>query len=164
MSALFLYGVLRADAAGDNAGPLLAGLGPGWSATVPSALWALPDPRGWYPALLPGEGTVQGMLHEAGDVDLTAVDAAKAAEYRRSAVTVTSESGEAPATAWLYTADLPAGAEPVPDGDFAEWLAETGHTAFAAEGCESARAGLMARASPTRESPPAWPQGLPRPV
>lgn len=126
MSALFLYGVLRAA----DAGPLLAGLGPGWSATVPGELWALPDPRGWYPALLPGEGTVQGMLHEAGDVDLAALDAAKAPEYRRRDVTVTSGSGELPAMAWLYTADLPDGAEPVPDGDFTAWLADTGRTPF----------------------------------
>ena len=130
MSALFLYGVVRAEVAGSMAEPLLNGLGPGWSATVPGELWALPDPRGWYPALLPGEGAVQGMLHEAGDVDLAAVDAAKAAEYRRAPVTVTSDSGEAPATAWFYTADLPAGAELVPDGDFNVWLAETGHTPF----------------------------------
>lgn len=67
MSALFLYGVLRADIAGEKVEPLLTGLGPGWSATVPGKLWAIPDPRGWYPALLPGEGAdagaVQGMLH-----------------------------------------------------------------------------------------------------
>ena len=40
---------------------------------MPGALWAIPDPQGWYPALLPGEGIVQGMLHEAGDVVTLAV-------------------------------------------------------------------------------------------
>lgn len=131
MSALFLYGVLRADRIDADAPPLLAGLGPGWAATVTGELWALPDPRGWYPALRPGTGTVQGMLHEAGDVDLAALDAAKAPEYRRDAVTVVSDSGELPATAWLHAAALPDGAEPVPDGDFTAWLAETGRTPFA---------------------------------
>lgn len=131
MSALFLYGMVRADIAGSSGEPLLNGLGPGWSATAPGKLWAIPDPRGWYPALLPGEGTVQGMLHESGDVDLSALDAAKAPDYRRTDMTATSASGEVPASAWLYAADLPAGAEPVPDGDFAEWLEETGREAFA---------------------------------
>lgn len=134
MSALFLYGVLRADIAGEKVEPLLTGLGPGWSATVPGELWAIPDPQGWYPALLPGDGadvgTVQGMLHEAGDVDLAALDAFEGPDYQRTAVTVTSASGELPAMAWRYTAELPDGAEPVPDGDFAAWLAETGRSAF----------------------------------
>jgi len=132
MSALFLYGVLRADIAPAGVGPLLAGIGPGWSASVPGELWAVPDPQGWYPALVAGSGTVQGMVHEAGDVDLGALDAFEGAEYRRTSVTATTASGELPAMAWLYTAPLPNGAERVSDGDFAGWLADTGRAPFSA--------------------------------
>lgn len=33
---------------------------------VPGVLYAIPDPDGWYPALLTGEGTVMGRLYQAG--------------------------------------------------------------------------------------------------
>ncbi|WP_347302446.1 gamma-glutamylcyclotransferase [Croceibacterium sp. TMG7-5b_MA50] len=131
MSALFLYGVLRPDVAPETVRPLLDGIGPGWSATVPGSLWAIPDPQGWYPALLPGEGIVQGTFHEAGDVDMDALARFEGSDYTLTRVTVTSASGELPAVAWLYTADLPNTAERIANGDFAEWLAETGRTPFA---------------------------------
>lgn len=63
-------------------------------------------------------------------MDLAALDAFEGPDYQRTAVTVTSASGEFPAVAWRYTAKLPDGAEPVPDGDFAAWLVETGRSAF----------------------------------
>jgi gamma-glutamylcyclotransferase (GGCT)/AIG2-like uncharacterized protein YtfP len=131
MSALFFYGVLRPDIAGETVRPLLHGLGPGWEATVPGTLWAVPDPAGWYPALVAGEGKVEGLLHEAGDVDMDALARFEGPDYTLTRVTATMETGELPALAWIYTAELPAGAERIAVGDFADWLAETGHQPFA---------------------------------
>jgi len=77
---LFFYGVLRPDVA---QWPFLEGLGAGLPATTRGALYAIPDPDGWYPAMLPGTGLVHGACHEVGAVDLAAVDAFEGADYAR---------------------------------------------------------------------------------
>ncbi len=129
---LFFYGVLRPDVA---QWPFLEGLGAGLPATTRGALYAIPDPDGWYPAMLPGTGLVHGACHEVGAVDLAAVDAFEGADYARVEVECAKGmGGSVPQTkthAYLWTAPLPANAEPIPNGDFARWLAETGYTAFA---------------------------------
>ncbi|MEE4154430.1 MAG: gamma-glutamylcyclotransferase family protein, partial [Erythrobacter sp.] len=117
--------------------PFLAGLGLGAPATTTGALYAIPDPQGWYPALILTQAryavSVVGTLHEAGAVDLAAVDAFEGAEYRRQAVPVDGWDGfgETVAQAYVWTGDLPEGAEPIEHGDFVRWLAETGRSAFA---------------------------------
>lgn len=137
---LFFYGVLIDGLASPSIRALLAGLGPGRPATTRGALFAIPDPRGWYPVLLPGEGEVCGMLHEAGTVDLAALDRFEgvdpadppAGEYRREPVEVVPEGGgPLMADAYLYNRARAPEVEPIPHGDFARWLRETGHAPLA---------------------------------
>lgn len=124
---LFLYGVLMRGAA---AWPFLAGLGAGRAARTYGALFAIPDPQGWYPALLPGNDVVHGLLHDAGRVDLAAVDAFEGAEYRRGSVMVEVAGQTVAAQAYLWQGVLPGGAQQIAHGDFARWLAETGRAPF----------------------------------
>lgn len=135
---LFFYGVLREDVpslGGDW--PFLAGLGLGAPATTTGALYAIPDPAGWYPALVLTQAryatSVVGTLHEAGEVDLAAIDAFEGAEYARTSVPVDGWDGygETMAEAYVWQSELPAGAEAIAHGDFVRWLAETGRCAFA---------------------------------
>jgi len=122
---LFVYGVLR-EGLGDW--PFLAGLGPGRAATTPGAIFAIPDPAGWYPALVPGEGAVTGALRACGQVDLAAVDAFEGPDYARRAVPVLVEGQTIMADAYIWVAPLPPGAARIDHGDFARWLAETGRS------------------------------------
>lgn len=124
---LFVYGVLR-EGLGDW--PFLAGLGPGRAATTSGALFALPDLQGWYPALVPGEGMVSGAVHDVGRIDLAAVDAFEGSDYTRRPISVQVAGETITAHAYLWTAPLPAGAPRIAHGDFARWLAETGHVPF----------------------------------
>ena len=120
---LFFYGVLL-QGLGDW--PFLRGIGPARSATTQGTLFAIPDQSGWYPALVPGEGRVAGAVHDAGGVDLAAMDAFEGPDYERREIEV-EVSGEVLASqAYCWIADLPDDAEPIPHGDFARWLTETG--------------------------------------
>ncbi|KPP94142.1 gamma-glutamylcyclotransferase [Erythrobacter sp. HL-111] len=130
---LFFYGVLR-EGVGDW--PFLAGLGLGSQASVQGALFAIPDPAGWYPALVltrAGHATnVVGSLHDAGEVDLAVLDAFEGPQYERMAVRVDGwAAGGSEAQAYVWTGDLPAGAQAIAHGDFAAWLAETRRSAYA---------------------------------
>ena len=135
---LFFYGVLQ-DGLGPDGGdwPLLAGLGLGSPATTTGALYAIPAESGWYPALILTQarfaGAVHGTIYEAGAVDLAAIDAFEGADYAREAVPVDGWDGygETEADAYVWTCDLPDGAEPIPGGNFIEWLEATGRRAFA---------------------------------
>lgn len=126
---MFFYGVLR-EGVGDW--PFLKGLGLGSPATTQGALFAIPDPGGWYPALVLTQArfatNVVGTLHEAGDVDLNVVDAFEGPDYTRQPVPVDGWSGfgDTEAQAYVWTAELPEGAEPIVHGDFVRWLKETG--------------------------------------
>ncbi|MCL9999407.1 MAG: gamma-glutamylcyclotransferase [Erythrobacter sp.] len=124
---LFVYGVLR-EGLGDW--PFLAGIGPGRAASASGALFAIDDPQGWYPALVPGEGMVSGALHPCDTVELAAVDAFEGADYARRPIPVQCAGEAIMAEAYLWAAPLPPGALPIPHGDFARWLAETGHPPF----------------------------------
>lgn len=130
---MFFYGVLR-EGVGDW--PFLAGLGLGSPATTAGALFAIPHPHGWFPALVLTQArfatNVVGTLHEAGDIDLAAVDAFEGPDYTRQAVPVDGWSGfgDTEAQAYVWTADLPDNAEPIVHGDFVRWLEETGRSAF----------------------------------
>jgi gamma-glutamylcyclotransferase (GGCT)/AIG2-like uncharacterized protein YtfP len=106
-------------------------------------LYALPDPQGWYPALLPGEGVVHGVLYDAQG-DFTAADlglldhyeefdstSRETSLYVRQAVTVSAKGGTAlAAQAYVYNLPPPEGACPIQDGDFREWLAFEGRHGF----------------------------------
>ncbi|HMO69548.1 MAG TPA: gamma-glutamylcyclotransferase, partial [Novosphingobium sp.] len=74
----FFYGTLMAASGHPLARALHTRLHPLGPATVPGALFAIPDAAGWYPALLPGDGLVHGTLHAAGPdfaaTDLAAID------------------------------------------------------------------------------------------
>lgn len=134
---LFFYGVLREIAMpGGRDWPFLAGLGLGAPATTTGALFAIPDPLGWYPALVPTQArfatAVHGSLHEAGEVDIAVIDAFEGPAYARTPVSVDGWDGfgGTMADAYLWQGELPAGAEPVASGDFAGWLGETGRLAY----------------------------------
>jgi gamma-glutamylcyclotransferase (GGCT)/AIG2-like uncharacterized protein YtfP len=126
----FFYGTLIAG------GPPCVGealvrlrdLGP---ARIAGLLYAIPDPQGWYPGLVEGAGQVEGRLFEAlpefAEADLAALDAYEDFDpcdpagslYRRITVDVAGR----PAKVYRFNQPLPAGARPIPDGDFAEWIA-----------------------------------------
>lgn len=127
------------DGLGPDGGdwPFLSGLGLGAPATTQGALYAIPasegqSETGWYPALIPTQARfatiVHGTIHDAGDVDLAAIDAFEGADYARTPVAVDGWDGygETEADAYVWVADLPAGAEPIASGNFADWLNETG--------------------------------------
>jgi len=137
---LFFYGVLLGSVAEGAVRDLLHGLGPGRATTVRGLLYAVPDPRGFYPVLAPGEGTVRGMVHQAGAVDLAALDRFEgvdpgdpsAGEYRRESVFAKlSGGGSVAADAYLYNRVIGPDLVPIPHGDFARWLRENRARAFA---------------------------------
>jgi gamma-glutamylcyclotransferase (GGCT)/AIG2-like uncharacterized protein YtfP len=102
-------------------------------------LHAIPDPQGWYPALLGGVGIVAGRVYlasaEFGDEDLATLDRYEGFDprdpdrslYRRIALSIGTDTGQA----YRYNQPLPAGARPIPDGDFAAWIEREGLTPFA---------------------------------
>lgn len=140
----FFYGTLVAGNPNPVAAQIherLERLGP---AQVSGVLHAIPDAAGWFPALLPGEVTVHGMLHRARpgfDAALLAtMDAYEdwnprdpaSSLYRRKTLTIGSEGTSVEADVYLWNRALPEGAEPIPGGNFAEWLAQTGNPVFSA--------------------------------
>lgn len=122
---LFFYGVLIGAIAPPPVLRLLAGIGPGRPATARGLLFAVDDPDGAHPAMIPGGGIVTGMLHTAGSVDITGLDAFEGADYRRSPIRVRCDGVEVEAEAYLWVAAT-GGLETIPDGDFAGWLAASG--------------------------------------
>ena len=130
---LFFYGTLR-EGVGDW--PFLTGLGLGAEATTQGALYAIRHKGGWRAALFPTQArfaaNVVGTLHEAGEVDLAAIDAFATGAYAtgdfvRQLVEVDGWSGAGDmADTYIWSGDLPDRAEPVGHGDFARWLEETG--------------------------------------
>jgi len=133
---LFFYGVLLDSVAEGSVRDLLRGLGPGWPATTGGHLYAVPEHGRFYPALVPGEGTVRGMVHEAGSADLAALDRFEHAdhpqgEYRREPIAVRLGDGaEVLAHAYLYNRPVTPALIPIAHGAFARWLRENGARAF----------------------------------
>lgn len=139
----FFYGTLMAGSGHPVASALHARLHPLGPATVPGALFAIPDPLGWYPALLPGEGAVHGTIHAAGPdfsaQDLAAIDAFEDFDpadpsgslYCRLVLPVRPDGGqEVEAQAYRYNRPLPEGALPIRGGDFAAFVRERGLPVF----------------------------------
>jgi gamma-glutamylcyclotransferase (GGCT)/AIG2-like uncharacterized protein YtfP len=115
---------------------------------VAGALFAIPDPLGWYPALLPGDeavhgGLVHGSLHAPGPdfaaQDLAAIDAFEdfdpadpaASLYCRLALPVSlADGGTALAQVYRYNRPLPSDALAIAGGDFAAFARARGLPVF----------------------------------
>jgi gamma-glutamylcyclotransferase (GGCT)/AIG2-like uncharacterized protein YtfP len=129
---LFFYGILQGDIAEGPVRDLLAGIGPGKPATASGQLYAVRNEAGAYPAMIDGDGEVHGMMHEAGSVDLDALDVFEGAEYRRVPVPVTTDEQTAIADAYVWVGSV-ADLEPIAHGRFPRWLRENGLSAYSAE-------------------------------
>lgn len=145
---LFLYGTLLAARTNATARALHGALGPGTMAWTPGLLHAIPDPDGWYPALVPVPAdrgvVVHGVLHRttaAFDATMLAnVDAYEdfdpqapaTSTYLRRALAVTPLGQTTPvkAQAYCYNRPLPPAAVPIPAGDFIRWLTDRGEPGF----------------------------------
>jgi gamma-glutamylcyclotransferase (GGCT)/AIG2-like uncharacterized protein YtfP len=131
----FFYGTLirgSANSAARAAHRALRDLGP---AQVAGALYAIPDPGGWYPALLSGGGVVHGRLYEVlagfGAADLAALDAYEDYDPANPASSLYLRIALANgAYAYRFNHPLPAAARPIPSGDFATWIAAEGLMPF----------------------------------
>lgn len=134
----FLYGTLLPGGGHPLARSLAGVLGDGVPATVRGRLHAIPDPAGWYPALLPDPAgnEISGLVFRAREgftpAHLAAMDAFEghdpawpdAGDYRRILVEVTSCSERIVATAWVWQAPIPHGARMIAGGSFEDFLAE----------------------------------------
>ena len=134
---LFFYGVLQEGLGPDEGDwPFLTGLGMGATATTQGALYAIPTEFGWHPALVLTQARystiVHGTIHEASHVDMGPVDEFEGGSYTRQAVLVDGWDGygDTEADAYIWTDDLPEGAELIAGGNFAEWLTLTGRPIY----------------------------------
>lgn len=139
----FFYGTLldgSDNAVAREVHRLLGAIGP---ASVAGTLFAVPDPAGWYPALLPGDGTVHGRLFAARDgfspADLARLDAyedfdpqapAHSLYVRETAAAVLADASQAHAQVYRFNQPLPDGSRPIRGGDFRAWIAATGLSVF----------------------------------
>ena len=134
----FFYGTLLARSANPVAQVVHRKLARGLSAIARGTLYAIPNPYGWYPALVPDALglAVCGSLHEAlpefGADDLALLDtyehcAAVGGEFRREPIRAEIGAAlETTALCYVYARSLPAGARRLPDGDFRAFLRDTG--------------------------------------
>jgi gamma-glutamylcyclotransferase (GGCT)/AIG2-like uncharacterized protein YtfP len=137
----FFYGTLLEGSGNAVARALQGRLRPVAIASVKGELFVIPDPQGWYPALVPdGQGTVHGTVSETlaafTGADLARMDAWEDYDparpdlslYVRRAVML---DGGGEAQAYVWNRPLPDGAIRIAHGDFRRWLAETGFSEFA---------------------------------
>jgi len=135
----FFYGTLLEGSDNPVARGIHALVTPVCEARVAGRLFAIPDPDGWYPALLAGDGEAHGMVYTArpqfSAVDLARMDAyedydpanPEASLYIRRSMSI-ADGGEAQAYVW--NRPLPVGAQSIGHGDFRRWLAEHGFKPF----------------------------------
>ena len=140
----FFYGTLLDGSDNPVAHAVHRRLEPLSDATTFGTLHAIPDPAGWFPALVAGESRVNGRVYEArdefSDADLARLDAyedylpgrPEASLYVRQAVKI-ARAGEANgiAEAYVWNRQLPPGSEAIACGDFREWLAQNSAMQFA---------------------------------
>lgn len=139
----FFYGTLIEGSGNAVARAVHGKLRRAGPATARGRLYAVGDPRGWYPVLLPGPGRVHGMLYDStagfGRTELAQLDAyedfdpadREGSLYLRRAITVTvGGDAHASAQAYCFNRRLPATARPIPSGDFRAWLDATGLRQF----------------------------------
>ncbi|WP_281379436.1 gamma-glutamylcyclotransferase family protein [Novosphingobium sediminicola] len=129
----FFYGTLMAGMGNRHERAVHALLESGRAASVRGRLYAVPDPAGWYPALVPGAGVVRGRVYRAGPRfnarALARMDAYEGPEYRRGRMKL----GAITAYAYVWRGALPRGARRIACGDFRAWLlAHRRRRAFAA--------------------------------
>ena len=139
----FFYGTLLDGSDNPVARDIHALLAPVGPATARGVLHGVPDPTGWFPALLEGEGVVHGRLYESrahfSPADLARMDAYEdyapgneaASLYVRRPLSVTGPddaSGEA--QVYVFNQPLPPGSEPIAAGDFRAWLSARGLRQF----------------------------------
>lgn len=135
----FFYGTLLDGSDNPVAQAIHALLEPVGAATVPGELHAVPDEQGWFPALLPGNGTVHGKVYRSRD-DFTVADLARMDAYEdfnpadpagSLYVRQTCETGDGfTAEVYLFNQPLPPGSRPIPDGSFRAWLEAEGLPQF----------------------------------
>lgn len=126
----FFYGTLTGDSPHPLARDVHQRLVPLGAAQVAGRLYVIPDPLGWYPAMVRGDGTVRGALYEAGPSfsaeDLARLDRYEGPDYGREMVRV----GRVEAQAYVWRGALPETAVALPHGDFARFLRDGGHKAY----------------------------------
>jgi gamma-glutamylcyclotransferase (GGCT)/AIG2-like uncharacterized protein YtfP len=140
----FFYGTLIAGSGNAVAQATHARLRPVGPASVPGALWAVPDTAGWFPALVAGQGRVHGMLYaamdsfDAGDLarldeweDFRSHQPAASLYLRVEMHAVDSAGRSVAAQVYRFNQPLPTDARAIPGGDFQAWLKATGNTAYA---------------------------------
>jgi gamma-glutamylcyclotransferase (GGCT)/AIG2-like uncharacterized protein YtfP len=132
-SALFFYGVLRPDLASGRMAELVALLGPAVPASVKGTLFAVASADGHYPAMVAGPSRVHGTLLRLGPgfsaAHLEELDRFEGTDYARRPVMARGANGsESAADAYLWCRPSDSGLAPIPHGDFARYLAETGAT------------------------------------
>lgn len=136
----FFYGTLLQGSCNAVATGLHALLRPLGPARVAGALFAIPDPDGWYPALLPDDvGMTLGNVHETREhftsEDLSRMDAYEDYDpvhpdrslYIRSEIALADGTS---AQVYVWNRPLPEGAVRIAHGDFRRWLAEEGVPQF----------------------------------
>ena len=139
--ALFFYGVLLPGLVSGRMGELVARLGEALPATVAGCLFAVPDPRGHFPVMLEaaGESRVSGAVlvpdPRFGAAELAELDAFEGfdparpgqSDYvRRGLSARLGDGGTVSADAYCWNRPVGANFVPIPHGDFARYLAETG--------------------------------------
>lgn len=118
----------------------LAPCGPAW---LRGALFAIDDPGGWYPALLPGCDRVRGQLYRrTSRFDARALARldlyegydlrrpARSAYLRRSVKVRRASGGAVRAQVYVFNARLPDDAIRLDGGDFPRWLLRTGYRPY----------------------------------
>ena len=142
---LFFYGVLMPGLVSGRMAELVALLGPPRPATVSGRLFAVPDPRGHYPVMIAAEGAgrVSGSVLTPGSLfgtgELAELDAFEgfdpaepaASEYVRKKLPATVADGlMLSADAYRWNRAIGTNFIPIPHGDFARYLAESGARAL----------------------------------
>lgn len=142
----FFYGTLIAGSGNPVAAAVHARLRDLGPATARGALYAIGEIEGWYPIMLAGAGAVHGRLYEIapgfGETDLAQLDAYEDFDpadparslYLRATIVVADAQGVLlEAQTYSFNGPLPAGALPIPDGDFSAWIAREGLRPYGVE-------------------------------
>jgi gamma-glutamylcyclotransferase (GGCT)/AIG2-like uncharacterized protein YtfP len=131
---LFVYGTLLDGIAQGEAARLTEGLPPGVPASISGELRLIEEPLGCYPVLIPGaDGRVKGKVIDGPDDPnwIAEVDAYEGADYRRwTVVAELADGSELEVQAYICLIMDPEELPPVPDGDFARFIAESGKRPF----------------------------------
>ena len=139
--ALFFYGVLMPGLVSGRMAELVALLGAPRPASVSGRLYAVPDPRGHYPVMIAADDAerVNGAVLAPGPMfgcgELAELDAFEgfdptnpgASDYVRGRFQATLADGlTLSADAYRWNRPVTADFIPIPHGDFARYLAESG--------------------------------------